>query len=128
MAKVFISHRLVDTTEAARLAADLRRLGHQVWLDADEVRPGDSIVQKIDEGLANADYLVLCYSSAGVASPWTSREWMSTLSRQLNGVGVRLIPIRLTGGQAPAILDDIKYADLAKDWQTGLSELASALR
>jgi hypothetical protein len=128
MARLFISHRIVDMKEAAQLAADLRALGHDVWLDHDEIRPGDSIVQKIDAGLADADYLVLCYSDVGIGSPWTSREWMSALARQLETADIRIVPVRLTGGSPPAILRDIKYADLVSDWQHGLADLAGALR
>jgi hypothetical protein len=98
-----------------------------VWLDEDEVRPGDSIIEKMDSGLLDADVLVLCYSSIGVSSPWTSREWMSALARQLESAGIRVIPVRLAGGAAPAILADIRYADLSTDWNRGLTDLLRAL-
>jgi hypothetical protein len=53
---------------------------------------------------------------------------MSTLARQLNGHNVKILPIRLTGGQPPAILADIKYLDLMKDWNRGVSELLRAIK
>jgi hypothetical protein len=56
-----------------------------------------------------------------------SREWMSVLARQLAGAQVRLLPVRLTGGSPPAILADIKYADLAAGWSKGLAELCAAI-
>jgi hypothetical protein len=128
LANVFISHRGQDIKEADRLAEEIRKAGHQVWLDEWKIDIGDSLVQRINEGLEGASYLILCYSSAGVTSPWMSREWMSALSRQLNGHGVKLLPARLTGGKAPAILDDIKYADLVNDWSKGMAELLRAIR
>jgi hypothetical protein len=99
-----------------------------VWLHDDEINVGDSIVEAINSGLGSADYVILCYSSSGVNSPWTSREWMSGLARQLNGSGVRLIPVHLTGTDSPPILADIKHADLASDWVSGLANLARALQ
>jgi hypothetical protein len=78
MAKVFISHRGQDANEAERLARDTRAAGHQVWLDIWEMQPGDSIVRRINEGLEEADYVVVCYSTADATSPWMSREWMSS--------------------------------------------------
>jgi hypothetical protein len=128
MANVFISHRGQDIKEAERLAGEVRSAGHEVWLDEWKLDIGDSLVHRINEGLEGASYLVLCYSSAGVISPWMSREWMSALSRQLNGHGVKVLPACLTGGKPPAILDDIKYADLVNDWSMGVADLLRAIR
>lgn len=128
MVGVFISHRVVDNREAERLAAALQSRGHDVWLDVWDIKIGDSIVDRINSGLLNAAYLILCYSDIGSMSPWMSREWMSALARQLEGSGVRLLPVRLTGGSPPAILADIKYADLVTDWSSGIDALCEALR
>ncbi|MFE5558792.1 toll/interleukin-1 receptor domain-containing protein [Streptomyces sp. NPDC056544] len=105
-----------------------RPRGHQVWLDHWEVGIGDSIVRQMDDGLTNYPYLVLCLSQSGVSAPWMSREWMSALARQLDGAGVKLLPVRLTGGDLPAILADIRYADLVTDWNAGVRALDRALR
>jgi hypothetical protein len=128
MASVFISHRGSDTTLAERLGSEIRAAGHQVALDAWDVHVGDSIIQWMDDQLGTATHVVVGYSSAGVAAPWMSREWMAALSRQLNGRGGKLLPVRLSGGEPPAILDDLKYADLVSDWATGVADLLRALR
>jgi hypothetical protein len=128
MANVFVSHRAADAGAARRLATELRDGGHAVWLDEWEIDLGDSIVERIERGLEGASYVVLCYSSVGVVSPWMSREWMSTLARQLEGHRVRLLPSRLSGGEPPALLADIKYADLVSDWDGGLRQLLAAIR
>ena len=127
MANIFISHRSADIAAAEKLAEELRNAGQTVWLDKWEISLGDSIVQRMQDGLAKADYVVLCYSSHGVSAPWMSREWMATLARQLNGHNVRLIPCRLTGGDPPAIIADIKYADLVIDWSGGVQEILQAV-
>lgn len=128
MANVFISHRGADVPPAERLAQEIRNAGHQVWLDEWELNIGDSIIGKMNEGLSGATYVVLCLSAQGVDAPWISREWMSALARQLNGHSVKLLPARLTGGDPPAILADIKYADLVADWSRGVSDLLKAIR
>lgn len=124
----FISHRGEDIALAERLAAQLTQAGYEVWLDKWIINVGDSIIEKINAGMENARYLILCYSEAGVSSPWMSREWMATLARQLEGYGVKILPIRLSGGKPPAIMSDIKYADLVKDWDHGMVELLKAMR
>ena len=128
MANVFVSHRTGDADRARQLAEAVRRAGHAVWLDEWEIGLGDSIVERIESGLAGSSYVVLCYSSLGVMSPWMSREWMSALARQLDGHRVRLLPLRLSGGDPPALLADIKYADLVADWDGGLRQLLAAIR
>ncbi len=125
---VFISHRGKDEDLAEKLAEEIREKGYDVWLDQWNIEVGDSIVEKMNEGLANTRYLILCYSDAGVQSPWISQEWMSTLTRQLKGHNIKILPVRLSGGSPPAILADIKYADLVKDWVHGVQDLLNAMR
>src|SRR5690349_14304361 len=101
MVRVFVCHRIVDKEAAAKLAFEIERQGHRIWFDSLEIKVGDSIVEKISEGLADADYVVVCFSSADQSSPWMGREWMSTLARQLEGENVRLIPVLLSGEVPP---------------------------
>jgi len=128
MANVFVSHRGTDSPQAEQLAQELRSAGNDVWIDTWKINLGDSIIAQINEGLTGATYVIVCYSSSGIEAPWMSSEWMSTLARQLNGQGVKLLPIVLTGGGPPAILADIKYADLTKDWKSGVAELLGAIK
>ena len=95
MAKVFISHRTNDSVQAEQLAKELQTAGHTVWFDEWDIQVGDSIVEKINQGLEMRGYLLMCYSSSTVNSPWMSREWMSALASQLNGMDVKIIPLYL---------------------------------
>jgi TIR domain len=97
-------------------------------LDEWEIKLGDSIIEKINKGLEGSSYVIVCYSSSGIMSPWMTREWMSTLARQLNTSSVKIIPVLLSGGAPPAILADVKYADLVTDWSRGVSEILVAVR
>ncbi|GIF73697.1 toll/interleukin-1 receptor domain-containing protein [Asanoa siamensis] len=128
MAVVFVSHRVADAALAEKLADDIRAAGHDVRLDETDLAVGDSIVEWMNAGLSAADYVVLCYSTHGVESPWITREWASALARQLQGAGVRLLPVVLTGGDAPAILADLKTADLTRDRAAGVARLLRAIR
>jgi TIR domain len=128
MARVFVSHRGADAAAAEKLAGELQERGHFVWLDVWKIDLGDSIVGRINEGLETATHVIVCYSGAGVLAPWMGREWMSALARVLGGASVRLIPVRLTGGEPPAILADVKYADLVADWRRGVHAIDLALR
>jgi hypothetical protein len=128
MANVFVSHRAADAAVAEQLAADIRADGHHVWLDEWAIDIGDSIVEKINEGLEGSTYLVLCLSAHGSTTPWMSREWYSALARQLNGHTIRILPVRLSGAAVPAIIADFKYVDAAADYPAALTQLLSRLR
>lgn len=127
MATVFISHRGSDLPLATRLAKAIKAAGHEVWLDEWQLAIGDSIVARIDAALSGTTYVVVCYSAAGVMAPWMSREWMSSLAQQLNGARIKLLPVRLSGGTPPAILADVKYADLVADWTSGVKQLLHSI-
>lgn len=128
MANVFVSHRSADRDLATQLSTELAERGHAVWLDEWQIGIGDSVIEEMNAGLTGATYLVLCCSGAGSLSPWMGREWMSALARQLGGAGVRVLPVLLAGGRPPAILADIKYADLVADWPGGVDALCGAIR
>jgi hypothetical protein len=126
MSNVFLSHRKVDAAESRRLAADITAAGHDVWLDEWAIDIGDSIVSRVQEGLVGASYLVLCCSASGT-SDWVDREWMSALARQLGQHDIKVLPVLLTGGKLPAILADVKFADLVADWSAGVAALLRAI-
>jgi hypothetical protein len=56
---VFLSHNHQDKDVATPLAAQLRLVGADVWLDDWEIKPGDSIVGKVNEALGFADTVIL---------------------------------------------------------------------
>ena len=127
MPNLFIAHRTAATPLAEKLAKQLRSAGHTVWLDTWEVTAGDSIPAAINQGLASANYVVVCFSEHGPGQ-WTSAEMWSSFARQLNGQPVKLLPVLLSGGALPAFLADLRVADLVDDWDTGVGELLRAIK
>ena len=127
MANVFISHRSTDTTIAEKIANDIRAHGHMVWIDVWELNLGDSLVERIDDGLQGASYFVMCLSADGVHTPWMSREWMSALATQLNTKTVKILPIKCSPGDPPAIMADVKYADATKDYDAAIDAILKAI-
>src|SRR5690606_12656593 len=62
---VFISHAGEDKATVARpLAEALRDRGVEVWLDETELKIGDSLRRKIDQGLARSSFGVVIFSRA----------------------------------------------------------------
>jgi len=72
---VFISHGSEDKEQVARpLATLLMNAGLRVWIDENELRLGDSLRRKIDQGLAGSRYGVVVLSGAFFAKEWPQRE------------------------------------------------------
>ncbi|SCX59804.1 TIR domain-containing protein [Klenkia marina] len=90
---VFISHASEDKeTVAAPLAQHLQDLGVTVWLDSLELKIGDSLRRKIDEGLANSRFGVVVFSRPFLAKGWTQYELDGLVTRQVDGEQ-NLLPI-----------------------------------
>jgi len=90
---VFISHASEDKYEVVRpLAIALQQLGLRVWYDEFEVRIGDSLRRKIDQGIAHSRFGVVVLSTAFFAKNWTQHELDGLVTRQVEG-GQLLLPI-----------------------------------
>ncbi len=57
---VFLSYSSTDRPTVRKLAERLKASGLRVWLDVWEIKPGDSIPAKVEEGLENSRVLILC--------------------------------------------------------------------
>ncbi len=83
---VFISHASEDKDAVARpLAEELRGWGVTVWLDETELRIGDSLRRKIDEGLAKSGFGVVVFSHSFFAKGWPQYELDGIVSRSVSG-------------------------------------------
>ena len=62
MPSLFLSHSSADKTFVEKLAKDLEGVGVNVWFDKWEIKVGDSLTGKIEEGLQANDYLAWRYA------------------------------------------------------------------
>lgn len=82
---VFISHASEDKETIVRgLAGLLKKLGVNVWYDEFTLKVGDSLTQKIDEGLLQSNFGILIISKAFLNKKWTDYEYRSLLSKEDN--------------------------------------------
>ena len=59
---VFLSHNSVDKPWVSRLKGNLLRYGVSVWLDEDEIRPGDLFGEDLEQALGSCQALALIVS------------------------------------------------------------------
>lgn len=111
--KVFISHNKADKASARALAVLLVEQGVDVWFDEWDIRPGESIVGGIEEGLADANVFVLLWSKSASASNWVGTEVRAFVRRRVDDEGLRIVPLMIDGTALPALVADYRGFDLA---------------
>ncbi|OGL54714.1 MAG: hypothetical protein A3G31_05635 [Candidatus Schekmanbacteria bacterium RIFCSPLOWO2_12_FULL_38_15] len=94
-----------------------------VWFDKWEIKVGDSIVEKINEGLDTMTHLIIFLSKASVNKPWVKKELSSALMRKLRDNSVQVMPVKIEDVNIPIIISDMKYADCTADLESGFSQL-----
>ncbi len=91
---VFLCHASEDKHSIVRsLHEGLTKSGITCWLDEAEVRWGDSIVEKVQEGLRESQFVIVVLSKTFLAKPWQRRELAAALSVEASTGGVRVLPL-----------------------------------
>lgn len=109
---IFISHSSVDKPYVRELAMALRDLGLKVWFDEWVIRPGDDIYLSIEQGLTEAQILLLCMSPDFFNSDWVGLERSTAIFRDPRNKDRRFIPLLLKTCTIPDALRRYKYIDL----------------
>ncbi|WP_245765469.1 toll/interleukin-1 receptor domain-containing protein [Nonomuraea jiangxiensis] len=110
---VFISHANEDKAAVVSPLADhLKAAGLEVWLDAFELRIGDSLRRKIDSGFAGSRFGVVVLSNSFFRKGWPQYELDGLITRYVSGEQ-NLLPIwhNITKdevmAQSPSLADKI---------------------
>lgn len=121
--KVFISYSSRDNEFVDCLVSDLIFANIPVWIDKWEIKVGDSIISKINEGIKDSDYLAIILSPNSVSSSWVQQELNPALMKELESRSVVVLPLLYQDCEIPLIIKDKKYADFRQDYQKGLDSL-----
>ena len=92
---VFLSHSSKDKAVVSPLAERLQNDGLKVWFDEWEIKPGDHIQAKIEEGLEHSRVLLFCMSANAFGSDWAQLESGTFRFRDPLNKERRFIPLRL---------------------------------
>lgn len=123
----FISYSSRDRDWVERLAKDLRAKNLGVWFDKWEIRVGDSLIEKIGKGIRQNDFLIVVLSPNSVDSEWVKKELNEAMQREIREKRVVVLPVLMERCTLPPFLTDKKYADFAKSYEEGLSDLISSI-
>lgn len=123
--KVFLSFAWENHPIAEKIAKELMKNGIDTWWAEWEIQSGDSLRQRIDEGLGVCTHFVVLLSKESIEKPWVKQEMDAGLVRMLDEK-CKFIPLRhelphtelpplLSGRYSPEIKDDGNLSQLIND-------------
>lgn len=131
MRDIFVCHASDDKEDIVRpMVEAFAEAGISCWYDEAEIQWGDSITQKVNEGLLKSQYVVVVFSPAFVGKNWPVRELNAVLNQEATTGEVKVLPLlvgteqekRQVLGQFP-LLNDKRYLP----WDGDLRAIVSAM-
>lgn len=125
---VFISYAREDVAAAREVKDYLAARGFCVWLDVDEILPGERWRAAIERALAQASFVLVCLSTRSVGKRgFVQRELKIALDalQETLDEDIYLVPVRFDDCEIPRQLKDIQYIDLFEEG--GAERLLKAL-
>lgn len=139
MSHVFISYLRDDARRVDEFVRALKEAGVEVWLDRDQISPGQRWREAIRDAIHSGALFVACFSRAYALREKSHMHEEVLLAieelrlRSTNKgwfVAVRIddaeVPRRPIGGGET--LHDLQWVDLATDWSSGIAQVVSAAK
>ena len=116
--RVFISYSHQDLEFVNKLKNDLENIGVVPLIDKLELRVGDNIKQAVDRMIDRCDYVIYVSSENTKNSSWSNKEIEQAFERDK-----KILPVVLSDGTLPEILNGVYYADFTGNYEHGISAL-----
>ena len=124
--EVFISHTRADSAFVNKLAQDLDNRGLKVWSVDQHLKPGDHWAKVIEEGIHDAENILVVLSENSANSGWVQAETAMALTQD----GKRIVPIFSTrNADVPFLLRAFRGVDLSEPetYPNAMDKLANLL-
>lgn len=90
---VYLAHATDDKAIARPIAKGLRARGIEVWFDDWEIGIGDSLRQRMEEGLGDCTHFLVLLTPTSITRPWVAEEIDAGLMRAVEG-SARFLGVR----------------------------------
>lgn len=129
----FISYSHADAEHAQSLLRELKARDLSVWIDAEQIEPGDLFVKVLEAGMQASRCILLLVSPRSQASDWVTEEYanaMNLINGGKDALRRRLIPVLIDGAEPSGFLASRQQVDLRVPSARGsaLDQLAATLR
>jgi hypothetical protein len=111
---VFLSHNSADKTFARIIGGQLKLAGVEVWFDDWNIKAGESIPGRLDEGLTSFNVFLLLWSVHASKANWVRQELETAIMRRANDPAIRIVPVRLDDTPLPELLRAYRCVDGAQ--------------
>ncbi len=111
MASIFLSHSSEDKEFVRDLHKILVDNGINSWIDEAEIKIGDSLLNKISEGIKKADYVAIILSPKSIKSSWVEKELEMAMHQEIERKGIKVLPLIIEDCDVPEYLKIKKYGD-----------------
>lgn len=129
---VFLCHASEDKLEVVRpLVQALSDAGISYWYAEAEIKWGDSITQKVNEGLKISRYVVVILSEAFLSKNWPQREFNSSLNVEASSGDIRVLPLLVgTNKVKKSIFEKYPIINdkLYLEWDKNVGKVIEALK
>ena len=128
--QVFICHSSRDKEQARRMATALAGRGIRVWIDEAEIKIGDSLIGKIEDGIISSQNLIIILTPNSTESRWCKEELRMALAMQIGGEQIRVLPALFENCDIPGFLREKAYADFrnTEHFHEMVDELEAAIQ
>lgn len=125
----FISYFHGDKDFVRTLEGDLDRRGLYIWRDEHEIEIGDSLSDKIQEGLKKSYSAIVVLSPEALERPFFKQELNTAFALRLEGK-FKIFPVLLRHCELPLFLRDTLYADFSAPdfYELRLADLERAIK
>lgn len=110
---IFLSHNFKDKDIVEPIAVKLSEIYGQdnVFYDSWSIKPGESIIGKMSEGIEKCKWFFFFVSNNSLNSSMVDLEWQSALYKSAKE-GIKFIPIKIDDCFPPQILINTLYLDM----------------
>jgi hypothetical protein len=126
--QIFLSYVREDIHKVEALYNQLTEAGFNVWMDTQQLLPGQTWSDKIEKAIRHSELVIICLSRVSVQKRGFSqreiRKALNYLQERLEGE-IYLIPVRLDDCRVPDSLAGIQWVDLFAE--NGWGQLVKAI-
>lgn len=128
--RIFLSHKHEDKPVVEPVALRLREIFGEdtVFYDSWSIKPGDGIIEKMNDGLTAPEFVFFFVSPLALQSGLVKMEWQNALLKASKGE-TRLIPVRIANIAMPEVLKQNLYIDLySVGFEVGLNQIVNVVQ
>jgi hypothetical protein len=139
MPHAFVSYVRDNQEQVDRLARDLRSGGAQLWLDREQIQPGQRWQQAIRRAIESGSFFIACFSEeyASRATSYMNEELTLAIDvlRKRPTDRAWFIPVVFSGDSVPdrdigagETLRDLQWVDLSHEWDDGIRRILDVIK